>query len=50
MQRELFISWTSLFIGTLVTDVNVIFSIMAYGTTISYTTYKLYQEHKKNKK
>ena len=50
MQRELFISWTGLIIGTAITDINVIMSIMAYGTTISYTTYKIYQEHKKNNK
>lgn len=50
MQRELFVSWTTLLIGTAVTDINVIMSILAYGTTISYTTFKIYQEHKKNKK
>lgn len=48
--KELAYGWIGVVTGFALMDINVILSILAYGTTIAYTSTKLYDEYKKSKK
>ena len=46
MHKELAFSWIGVITGFAIMDVNVVLSILAYGTTITYTSVKLFNEFK----
>jgi hypothetical protein len=50
MHKELAFSWIGVITGFAIMDINVVLSILAYGTTITYTSVKLFNEFNNRKK